>query len=219
MGKFRGLNIDVVINGKTVRIDSQKRTDFVREFGFDELIPNRYCETLIVDLIINLELNEIDPIHIIEQIVRLESLEDNGYTKQATQFKNAPLYPLWHQHYFSAHHLLQNIQNEHKRDFKNIWDKSMGEKGSRIEQCHLDNLLHNALKGAIETRSAEKRITGEWLIFSPQNTGNIYLCMATHAAGDADIYDKMAYCCERQFPLLEPFSSNRRKAATVKKTL
>jgi len=210
MSQFRSLNIDVVVNGETKRIDGDKRTEFVEYYGFDNLIPNRYSEVLIVDLMINLDLNGIDPRHIIDEIKRLETLENDGYTKEATQFKHPPLHPIWHQHYFSAHYLVANIQNEIKKNFKAIWDKSMEPEGSVIETQHIDDLVHNTVNGTIETRSDEKRITGEWVVFSKQATGNIYLCMATHTTGDQNIYDKIAYCCERQFPLLEPFASNRR---------
>ena len=86
----------------------------------------------------------------------------------------------------------------------------MGEKKSVIERKHLDKLVHNLVEGTIETRSNEKRITGEWLVFSKETTGNIYLCMATHTTGDTNIYNRLEYCCEHQFPLLEPFASNRR---------
>lgn len=210
MSQFRSLNIDVVVNNEIKRIDGHKRTEFVNYYGLDDLIPNRYSEVFIVDLIMNLNLNGIDPRHIIDEIKRLETLGDDGYTKEATQFKHPPLHPLWHQHYFSARYLVPNIKNEINRDFKAIWDKSMGPEGSVIEKKHFDNLVHNVVNGTIETRSNEKRITGEWLVFSKQATGNIYLCMATHTTGDQNIYDKVAYCCERQFPLLEPFASNRR---------
>ena len=210
MSQFRSLIIDVVVNGESKRIDGDKRTKFVEYYGFDNLIPNRYSEVLIVDLMINLDLNGIDPRHIIDEIKRLETLENDGYTKEATQFKHPPLHPLWHQHYFSAHYLVPNIQNEIKKNFKAIWDKSMGPEGSVIEKQHIDDLVHNMVNGTIETRSDEKRITGEWLVFSKHATGNIYLCMATHTTGDQNIYDKIAYCCERQLPLLEPFASNRR---------
>jgi len=85
----------------------------------------------------------------------------------------------------------------------------MGPEGSVIEKKHIDDLVHNVVHRTIETRSNEKRITGEWLVYSKQATGNIYLCMATHTTGDQNIYDKVAYCCEHQFPLLEPFASTR----------
>jgi hypothetical protein len=209
MSQFRELNVDIVVNGETKRIDSKKRTEFVQAYDLDKLIPNRYSEVFVVDLIANLEINSINPKHIIDEIKRLETLDSAGYTKEATQFKHAPLQPLWHQHYFSEHYLVENIQNELKRSFKTIWDDSMGEEGSVIEREHIDSLVHNVVEGTIETRSNEKRITGEWLVFSKEATGNIYLCMATHAIGDANIYDKVAYCCERQFPSLEPFASNR----------
>ncbi len=210
MSQFRSLNIDVVVNNETKRIDGHKRTEFVSYYGLDDLIPSRYSEVFIVDLIMNLDLNGIDPRHIIDEIKRLETLGDDGFTKEATQFKHPPLHPLWHQHYFSAHYIVPNIQNEINRNFKAIWDKSMGPEGSVIEKKHIGELVHNVVNGTIETRSNEKRITGEWLIFSKQATGNIYLCMATHTTGDQNIYDKVAYVCESQFPLLEPFASNRR---------
>lgn len=210
MSKFRNLNIDVVVNGETINIDGEKRTEFVQLYGLDELIPNRYSEIFVVDLIVNLELSGVDPTHIIDEVKRLETLSNDGYTKEATQFKHAPLHPLWHQHYFSDHFLVHNIQNEIKKSFNTIWDESMGEKNSVIEQKHLDKLVHNLVEGTIETRSNEKRITGEWLVFSKETTGNIYLCMATHTTGDTNIYNRLEYCCEHQFPLLEPFASNRR---------
>lgn len=210
MSKFRNLNIDVVVSGETINIDGEKRTEFVQLYGLDELIPNRYSEIFVVDLIVNLELNGVDPTHIIDEIKRLETLSSDGYTKEATQFKHAPLHPLWHQHYFSEHFLVRNIQNEIKKSFNTIWDESMGEKNSVIERKHLDKLVHNLVEGAIETRSNEKRITGEWLVFSKETMGNIYLCMATHITGDTNIYNRLEYCCEHQFPLLEPFASNRR---------
>lgn len=96
MSKFRSLNIDVIVNNQTKRIDGHKRTEFVNYYGFDDLIPDRYSEVLIVDLIMNLELNGIDPTHIIDEIKRLETLSDDGYTKETTQFKHPPLHPLWH---------------------------------------------------------------------------------------------------------------------------
>jgi hypothetical protein len=210
MNKFRSLNIDVVVNGETININGEKRTEFVQLYGLDELIPNRYSEIFVVDLIMNLELSGVDPTHIIDEVKRLETLNSDGYTKEATQFKHAPLHPLWHQHYFSAHFLVHNIQNEIKKSFNKIWDESMGEKNSVIERKHLDKLAHNLVEGTIETRSNEKRITGEWLVFSKETTGNIYLCMATHTTGDTSIYNRLEYCCEHQFPLLEPFASNRR---------
>ena len=210
MSQFRSINIDVVFNGQTKRIGGEKRTEFVDYYGINNIIPNRYSEIFIVDLMINRDLKGIDPGQIIDEIKHLETLGNDSYTKEATQFKHPPLHPLWHKHYFSAHYLVPNIQNEINKNFKAIWDKSMGPEGSVIEQQHIDDLAHNIIIGSFETRSDEKRITGELLVFSKQATGNIYLCMASHTTGDQNIYKKMAYCCDCQFPLLEPFASNRR---------
>lgn len=202
------LNIDVFVAGQKRRISGVERSDFAKMYRLDQIIPNRYSEILVVDLMVSSELNGIDPTLVIEEIKRLES-SSGGFTKEATQFKHAPLHPLWHQHYFSHHFVIPNIQNELKRDFRAIWDKSMGPEGSFIEAKHINALAHNITVGAIESRSDEKRLTGEWLIFSSEPAGNTYLCLATHDTGDQNIYNKMQFCCEHQFPALEPFASNR----------
>jgi len=214
MSQYRSLNIDISVEGKSQRIDSQRRTNFVQKYDLDHLIPNRYTEIFVADLIANLEINKIDPRFIIDEIKRLETLDDIGYTKQASQFKHAPLHPLWHQHYFSEHYIVNNIYNEIKikNNLKKIYDNSMGELGSAIEQKHIDSFIHNIVDGTIEKRSNEQRITGEWLVFSKEEAGNVYLCMATHTMGDTNIYEKIAYCCERQFPSLEPFFSDRKSS-------
>lgn len=212
MSQFRYLNVDVVVNGKTRRISSDERTKFVQEYRLDDVIPNRYTEILVVDLIINFEINGIDPRHIVDEIKRLEALGD-GYTKVATQFKRPPLHPLWHQHYFSAHYLIDNIQNELRKNgtWDAIFQKSLGLEGSKITKEQIQKLVHETVEGTIQKRSDETRVTGEWLVFSREKTGNIYLCLATHTTGDQNIYDKVAYCCEHQFSSLEPFAINRKK--------
>lgn len=216
MGNARSLNIDVVINGEARRISGAERTKFVHEFGIDEIIKDRYAEVLIVDLMINQQINGIDPSHVIREIKLLDSLSEYGYTKEATQFNRAPLHPLWHKHYFSDHFIIQNIQNEIRgKRFNEIWDRSMGPKGSIIEKKHIDALAHNLVTGSFEKRSEDKRLTGEWIVFSKHATGNIYLCMATHTTGDANIYEKVAFSCKTQFPLIEPFATDRMNAKGV----
>lgn len=204
------INVDVDVGGQRRRIDGKKRREFAQQHSLNEIIPERFSEILVVDLMMNLELNGIDPSSVIQEIKRLES-GGNGYTKAASQFKHAPLHPLWHQHYFSSHYVVQNIQNELKKNFNQIWNSSMGPEGSVIERKHISALVHNVVQGTIEARSDEGRITGEWLVFAKEPSGMVYLCMATHLAGDQEIYNKIAYCCERQFPFLEPFASNSDK--------
>ncbi len=211
MDKFRSLNIDVVIGNEAKRITGAQRTEFVNFYGFDDLIPGRYSEVLIVDVMMNDYLNGISPMCVVDEIKRLESSVEEGYTKDPIQFNRNPLHPLWHQHYFSAHYLPTNIKNEMNKNFNAVWDRSMGVEGSAIEEKNMGDLMHAILHENIETRSNEKRMTGEWLVFSKQTTGNIYLCAATHTTGDQNIYNKVKYCCELQFPLLEPFASDCRK--------
>lgn len=213
MSQFRDINIDIVVDGKTERVDGHARTEFVKNYRFDELIPNRYSEVLVVDLMINLRLNKINPRQIIDEIEQLESTVSDAFTKEATQYKHPPLHPLWHKHYFSEHFLIENIQIELQRKgrWSEIFRSSLGAEGSILTKEQIKNLAHETITGTVSKRSDEKRITGEWLIFAKEATGNIYLCMANHDTGDQNIYDKVAYCCKRQFPHLEPFNTNRQR--------
>ncbi len=210
--QFRELNIDVVIDGKTQSISSQRRTEFVELYKLDELIPQRYSEVLVVDLLVDLELNGNDPAHIVDEIKHLELLGSVGFTKKASQFKHIPLHPLWHQHYFSVRHLIPNIQNELRRNYDTIWKESTGNAAPVNDPKIIANLINDLIQGSVERRSDEQRITGEWLVFSENSLGNIYLCTAKHGQGDQNIYDKIKYSCQHEFPMLEPFASDRQRS-------
>ena len=208
MNEIKQIVLNVHIGNEIKTINHNVISGFAAEFGLDRLIPNRYSWLLVIDMIMNLELNGIDPAHVVDEIRRLEDSNVDGYTKQATQFKHAPLYPLWHQHYFSAHYLVDNIQNELRRKgtWEGIFNESLGSEGSLITKEQMDKLIHEAVEETVQKRSNEERVTGEWLVFAKAAIGNIYLCMATHEMGDQNIFDKLAYACKRQFPTLEPFA-------------
>ena len=76
----------------------------------------------------------------------------------------------------------------------------------------MQKFVSEIIHGTVQKRSNEGRLTGEWLIFAKGTMGNIYLCMENHSDNkieDQNIFNKLAYTCELQFPTLEPFASQR----------
>jgi len=197
--------------GDTIKeITHDRLAEFAELTGLELAAPNRYSWILVADMLINLEVNGIDPTQIVHEIKALENPTKISHAKPATQFKHPPLYPLWHKHYFSAHFLAHNIHAELNRGGK--LEKLVEEvldpnKSPVITKEMINELSHRVTHEPFESRANDGRITGEWLVFAKHNGQNHYLCMATHDTGDQAIFDKLAYACKRQFPMIEPFAS------------
>lgn len=204
------VTLRVHVGDSIKEITHEQLADFADLTGLDAVAPNRYSWLLVVDMLINLEVNGIDPTQVVQEIKSLESSSHPSFVKPATQFKHPPLYPLWHKHYFSAHFVPHNIHAELNRGEKleNLVNEVLDpNKSPVITREMINELSHRVVHEPFEARSDEGRMTGEWLVFAKHDGNNYYLCMATHDAGDQVIYDKLAYAVKRQFPMLEPFAS------------
>ena len=200
----------VHVGDSVKEIKHEQLVDFADLTGLNTLAPNRCSWLLVADMLVNLEVNGIDPFHIVQEIKALEDKSQLSHAKPETQFKHPPLYPLWHKHYFSAHFLPHNLHAELNRGGKleklvnEIFDSN---KSPIVTKEMINELSHRVTHETFESRAKEGRVTGEWLVFAKHNEENFYLCMATHDKGDHAIYEKLAYACKRQFPMIEPFAS------------
>ena len=52
----------------------------------------------------------------------------------------------------------------------------------------------------IERRDADKKLTGQWVVFLLHNAENYYLCCGGHKTGDQSIYNRIVEYCPRDFP-------------------
>ena len=100
MNKIKQVILNVHIENETKTINHEVISSFASEFGLDDLVPNRYSWLLVIDMMMNLEINGIDPRTVVHEIQILEDATLKKHTKEPTQFKHPPLYPLWHQHFF-----------------------------------------------------------------------------------------------------------------------
>lgn len=207
------LNVHTQFGEQVLVMDKDKAKSIAERYLIAPDLHERICWLLLADMSINLDVNGISPFSISDQIRHLESEAGRGsHMKKATQFMRPPLYPLWHQHYFSAHFLARNIYEEFKRGgsgekiIKEIFDP---QKSDVVTQEMISELSHRTTVELFERRANENRSTGEWLVFAEYGGEKYYLCMATHATPDQTIYEKLKLVCRMQFPFLEPFASDR----------
>lgn len=136
-----------------------------------------------------------NPFSVIDEMDYLEGLHIATKTKPESQFRKKPLYPFWHKHYFSAQHLITNINvrwninNGGNKDLDNlIFD--VAQQYGDDENSWPDQLVHRLIMGGFEER-AERGLTGDWLIYSKYNNENYYLDLATHEEGLVDQGERM----------------------------
>lgn len=207
------LNVHTQFGEQVLVMDEDKAKSIAEQYFIAPDVRERICWLLLADMSINLDVNGISPFSISDQIRHLESVAGRGsHMKKATQFMYPPLYPLWHQHYFSAHFFARNIYEEFKRGgsgekiIREIFDPR---KSDVVTEDMIKEMSHRTTIELFEKRANENRSTGEWLVFAEYGGEKYYLCMATHATSDHAIYEKLKLVCRMQFPFLEPFASDR----------
>ncbi|KRA72809.1 hypothetical protein ASD78_14375 [Lysobacter sp. Root667] len=65
----------------------------------------------------------------------------------------------------------------------------------------ISKLSHAITTAPFERRLERKHLTGEWLVYSPQPTGNVYLGACTHSIGDEKLIARLKIW-ELEFPCL-----------------
>ncbi|TOB14942.1 hypothetical protein CGK10_24165 [Vibrio parahaemolyticus] len=178
-----------------------------REFG------NRISELFILDLyILELEFG-IFPLEIIDEIRYLETGSDKSFTKPPTQFRRKPLKGLWHKHYFAANFVIPNLENcWGKSGLNGVLEEVFNELPSgSTGKDFASALVHEHFEKSLETRSENKKVTGEWIVYAKYEGKNYYLCTGIHSVDDKSIYSRIVDNCLREFPFLksiQPFSKS-----------
>lgn len=199
------------IKGHKIVVSSEQ-LDAFRQIYLEKELSSRLSDLIIFDMcILDLKFG-IAPQEILASIKSLERGELCGNIKPATQFNKPPLKGLWHKHYFSARFLAQNIslglgRNGLEKLIREVLDPSE----PTITKEMIQELAHRISHEPFEQRVAEKRLTGEWIIFAKHGGVNYYLSLDTHRSGDQNIFDRIMNYCPRNFPDLRAWIT-----ATVK---
>jgi hypothetical protein len=137
-----------------------------------------------------------DPRGILQPILDLEAATPHTKIKPATPFKHTALKGFWHQHFFSSHFLVKNINEAlGKNGMKKLVDEIFDpKKSSIITREMINELSQRVVTEPFEQRQRDNKVTGEWIIFTKHGGKNYYLALNKHAAdkaGDQFIYDRI----------------------------
>ena len=174
-----------------------------------------FSDRISVGFAIRLEIQRAahgDEHHVLWEIEHLEKGIETT-TKPASQFKFPPLHPFWHKHFSSYRHTLRNIgerwnvsRGGGNRDLKAMIDRVADECG-RDPDLWPKKIAHDCIIGALEERSADRRMSGDWIIFAKYNGQNYYLDLATHEEGlpggpAEHLYERLKQGSSAEFPFL-----------------
>jgi hypothetical protein len=195
---------NVHVGSDTRTITQDELGEYAQWVGLDRVAPDRYSWLFVLDLLLNEQVNGVDPFGVVDEIKALEAGESRLGTKPASEFTHEPLRGLWHKHYFSAHFVGKNIQNHFAgrrldRFIRKIFDPA---KSPIVTREMIEEFAHGFAHEPLEHRAEAERLTGEWIIFAKHEEQNYYLCLATHTSGDEAIFARIASACFRQFPFL-----------------
>lgn len=175
----------------------------------DEVIirTGQYSRLLVEELTVHMFNRTVDVHCVFDQIGRLEdpSFPRGGGVKPATPFTGRLLNGLWHQHYFSAAYLSQNLQN----DLRSVEAKTTLQKMADAVNNGRDpaHFVPELVIGGYERRFAAGEMTGQWIVFAKTSLSkNYYLTLGEHPTtgrkeGDVAILERVRRC-SAEFPEL-----------------
>lgn len=144
----------------------------------------------------------------LDEVKSLEGVGRKTRTKSVDAFKKLPLKGLMKKHFTDASFIVKNLgahfsydNGGNKRLNKLIREAFSRNTSGVIDDDFISYLAHNTTIGAIEERSMNNNITGEWIVFQKHEGKNYYLTLGAHDEGDDKIYDRvcMAYNMDFQF--------------------
>ncbi len=144
----------------------------------------RFSFGLAVDLARHVVMNILNVFAIYDEIVALENSQQKVVgAKGAQRFKEKPLAGLSYKHYFDVNFLIENLKIEVGHE-KTIEKFMTPRNGQIMTEEMINELTHEIVIKSFDRRSADGRLTGEWLIFEETEEGNYYLTLACHKEGE-----------------------------------
>jgi len=145
-------------------------------------------------------------------IQQLEGIGRNGCAKHEEPFRHLPLKGFRKAHFFDARFLMKNLINHWRLDSEE--SSKLGALCSRVASEEEKSpstygwqgrLAHEFTISGYEERAKQKKLTGEWVIFSKYDDLNYYLCIAKHSISkeeDEKIYALIKAICAHEYPFL-----------------
>ncbi|SOE18833.1 hypothetical protein SAMN05877838_3777 [Hoeflea halophila] len=174
----------------------------------DSDLAQRISELFWLDMFVGYKRSSLDCRSVLETVKNLEKGEPKNGVRPASEFTRPPLKGLWHKHHYSGPYLPMNVANNLPDEMlKELVENLKTEDISPEEQNR--RCLGEAMKlvkHSLADRSADQRLTGEWIIFAKSDAGNLYLSLGYHKIGrpakgrDEFLIGRIREHCVNEFP-------------------
>ncbi|WP_024955857.1 hypothetical protein [Sulfurospirillum arcachonense] len=161
--------------------------------NFVGLNTSNISQYLLAQLYVLNDYMNFDITNILNQIKSLESNKKSS-TKKETQFNREPLKGLWHKHFFDAQYILKNIGAEFglNYDGNKKLDKLLSKNDfNKFDDTMNKKIIYEIVDDGFLGRQKNKKLTGEWIIFTKGKGSNYYLTLARHEEDDSVIYNRI----------------------------
>jgi len=131
-----------------------------------------------IDLIMFTAQRPNNPAFVLDEIAALEGMgRQSSTTKRAMPFKGKHLRGYWHKHHMQPRFMPHNLLNEMVQDetVERVLAPHMGEV---LTPEILDRLTHALVHENYFRRLRERRLTGEWIVYSIISKKHHYLTLA-----------------------------------------
>lgn len=181
--------------------------------GITPDIVDRFSSLLIMQIYTSYVTRTEDPFNICHEILCLEEGPSNcsSNTKPQAMFNRKPfLRGLWHKHYrgVGIPTFAQNLRMSLHTYGIPYLDELL-EKSERTGETHYlteedaKKISHQVVMEHYMRRSAEKKMTGHWIIYAIHEGKNYYLCLGQHTDDEAHLRTQIDMVCKADFQFLE----------------
>lgn len=125
---------------------------------------------------------------IVSEVRALEGLGNRTETKAPTRFRHLPLRGLFHKHFLTEDFVFQNVAVEwgaaHGGNAKidALIKEVLGKYAGDFRDPRLAaELAHRIVHEGLQSRSEQRRMTGEWIIFAQEDNKRTYLVISNHS--------------------------------------
>ncbi|WP_238263120.1 hypothetical protein, partial [Methylobacterium mesophilicum] len=202
---------DSTRQGTALAVTAEQARGFAAAYGLPPAILARCSILFCLELVSYHYALGINPRVIIEEVLALEGADHRPRgTKRPERFRRDELRGLWKTHFFAAHFFPKNVLNALNsgsfdaaisaiRDPANAPESETHEEYAHRLSSEISRLV---VEGGLDDRKSAGRLTGEWVIYAPHETGNHYLSLGMHDEGDTVIREKIIRHCVPEYPFL-----------------
>lgn len=191
------VTVGVRANEGTVAIGPAELERWAEQLGLHQLVPGRFSSVLVMDLLI-LRRQGVHERAVLDEIRALEAGVATS-TKAPTPFERNPVLAqanIWHKHFTCStpNMIISNALAEigHDKGVNRLVDAMFETTSGAPTAQDFAALADRLVIDSYFERHSRRALTGEWLIYTPRPSGNLYLGACPHSTGDKGLEKRLA---------------------------